>query len=126
MSAVHLHTEWKSPIYGFYDEDIQLVIIDNRKAILFQCAARGCGKTLQRFHDTHDRSSSGNLHKHTRLCWGEEAVGQAKAIGDATRVRSCIVQGLQKNSDITEYFRLEKAAKKPLYLHQQMSRAQTR
>lgn len=51
---------------------------------------------------------------------------QAKAIRDAGRVCGCIIKGLQKDRDISEYFQIKKISKKAMYLHQQMPRAQTR
>lgn len=117
---------WTSPVYGFYNEQVTIEYVKNCIAHVFTCCAQGCATTVWHYQDKRDASSTGNMYKHAKSCWGEETVAQARALGNLGQVRSCIVAGLRKNGNITEYFRMKKMASKPTYLHRQMSREQTR
>ncbi|PIL28879.1 hypothetical protein GSI_08925 [Ganoderma sinense ZZ0214-1] len=95
---------WRSPIYAFFEEDVVVDYKDDRKSHLFTCAAKGCGIRVRRFLDTKDAASSGNLFKHARGCWGDEAVDRAIKFGDANVVREKLVKPKKESKSITEFF----------------------
>ncbi|RDX39995.1 hypothetical protein OH76DRAFT_1366894, partial [Lentinus brumalis] len=101
-----LSTKWRSCAYAFFKADVEVVYVDGRRCLEFKCAAKTCrvGKPVRRFLDTKDAASSGNLFKHARQCWGDEALEQARELGDATRVRSTLVANILRTGAITEYF----------------------
>ncbi len=124
--AETLRGRWRSAIYAFYKADVEIGYVENRRCLLFRCAARGCvAPPLRRYLDKKDRASSGNLFKHARACWGEDVVDQARELGDATRVRTTLVANILRNGTITEYFApLKKGAAS--YSNKPLTRIQTR
>lgn len=126
-----IRARWRSAIYGFYLPEVTVGENNKRKCLEFVCAAQGCRQIVRRYLDTGDRSSSSNLGKHAKGCWGRETVEQAKTIGDKDAVRQSITSGLQKNGQISDYFTAgatgeKKKNAKQSYSHQQMSRRETR
>ncbi|RDX45200.1 hypothetical protein OH76DRAFT_1304481, partial [Lentinus brumalis] len=121
-----IQKRWRSCIYAFFKPDVEIDWVDGRRCLVFRCAAKNCktGKPLRRFLDKGDRSSGGNLFKHARKCWGDEAVDQAKDLGDATRVRATLVANILKNGAITEYFAPLK--KGVTYSNRPLTKLQTR
>ncbi|KAI0691889.1 hypothetical protein C8T65DRAFT_587059 [Cerioporus squamosus] len=101
-----LSDHWRSCVYAFFKAEVTIKVVDGRCTLEFRCAAKHCriGTPVRRYLDKGDRSSSGNLLKHAKSCWGAEAVLQAKQIGDVTRVRNTLVVNILKNVCITEYF----------------------
>src|SRR6266481_2733729 len=80
-----LSKEWLSPIYAFFEPMPSIVVVDGRRVHEFRCMAgfcKGRGKNsriVQRYLDTSDRNSTGNLRKHARICWGDEVLQGAQA-----------------------------------------------
>ncbi|KAJ7366043.1 hypothetical protein DFH08DRAFT_617433, partial [Mycena albidolilacea] len=67
---------WTSPIYSFFDDNVETVTDrDGCKYQAFKCKApRGC-KGKSGVYDPHtDRSSTSNLKKHAKQCWGSDVV----------------------------------------------------
>ncbi len=122
-----LKSRWHSPVYAFFLPEVTLEVKNQRKCLVFVCAARGCGQELRRYLDTGDKSSSSNLYRHAKACWGKETVAEAKGTGDIEGVRNSIAVGLQRNGNIHDYFSAGKNVNaKPTYSHQQMGRRETR
>jgi len=74
-----LSKEWNLPIYVFFKPMPSIKYIKGRRVHIFECAATHCkgkgnGCFVRRYLDTGDAKSSGNLHKHAKGCWGEEAI----------------------------------------------------
>jgi hypothetical protein len=79
--------EWNSPIYVVFKPTPTIEYIKGRRVHVFECAATHCkgkgnGRTVRRYLDTGDAKSTGNLRKHAKLCWGEEAVTAADSMKD--------------------------------------------
>ncbi|KAJ7340624.1 hypothetical protein DFH08DRAFT_963494 [Mycena albidolilacea] len=75
-----LKAKWTSPIYGFFRSDVTIDYTDGRKYHFFQCVARHCKSKengVKRYQDNTDRSSTSNLKKHARQCFGAAAVNSA-------------------------------------------------
>ncbi|KAJ6577977.1 hypothetical protein B0H19DRAFT_883837, partial [Mycena capillaripes] len=64
--------KWTSPIYTFFDDNVETVIDsrDGRKYQAFKCKAPGGCKSKS----GADRSSTSNLKKHAKQCWGSNVV----------------------------------------------------
>ena len=70
-----------------------------------------------------DAKSTSNLHKHAKICWGEEPVAAADATKDVHAAREAL--GKYKDSSITAAF--QRVAKgKVTYSHRQHSTAEAR
>ena len=68
-----LSKDWKSPIYAFYEPLPEVVNNKGQRCHKFKCAAHGCNYKSRHYLDTKDKSSTGNLIKHAKSCWGDEA-----------------------------------------------------
>ena len=84
---------------------------------------KGNGRIVCRYLDTGDAKSMGNLRKHAKICWGEDAVAAA----DDTRNVQAACEALRKmgsrNLSITDAF--EQVAKgKVMYSHTQHTAAE--
>src|SRR5271163_2001104 len=71
--------DWTSPIYVFFKPTPSIEYIKERHVHVFECSAvhwmgKGNGRHVRRYLDTGDAKSTSNLHKHAKICWGDEAV----------------------------------------------------
>jgi hypothetical protein len=66
--------------------------------------AVSCKYTARRFLDTKDKSSTGNLIKHIKKCWGDEAWAAASECRDASEARESIVKPFARSGSITASF----------------------
>jgi hypothetical protein len=87
---------------------------------------KGRSRVVRRYLDTGDRSSTSNMRKHAKLCWGEGTVAAACNGGDATDARRGIQAAKQEtDGSITAVF--ERTGKgKVSYSHRQHTKTQTR
>ncbi len=76
---------WTAPVYAFFHPTPDIETKDGRRSHIFKCYGRACSKTVRRYLDTRDRSSTLNLITHVRSCksWGKEAWEAAKDAKDA-------------------------------------------
>lgn len=124
--------DWSSPVYAFFKAVPQIAVIDNRRCHIFECAAPSCKGTgkkprdVRRYLDTNDRSSTGNLRKHARLCWGNEIVEKADAAKDLAYARKEIGQLKQVDGSITAAFERVSGKGRIKYSHRQHTSAETR
>jgi hypothetical protein len=72
-----------------------------------------------------DTNSTGNLRKHARLCWGEEALKAAEEAKDVNDARELVVKSILKSGSITALFE-RKNKKKVTYSNRQHTRTETR
>ncbi|KAG2740022.1 hypothetical protein P692DRAFT_20638331, partial [Suillus brevipes Sb2] len=77
-----LMKDWGSPIYAFFEPTPRIEYHDSRRCHVFKCAARGCNHSVRRYLDKKDAKSTGNMRKHVKSCWGEEALQAAMATGN--------------------------------------------
>lgn len=96
----------------------------DRLAHAFRCVATGCKKVIHRFVDTRDVSSTSNLQRHVRSCWGEDVLDAAMEAKDLDEVREKIVASIKKNGKITTVF--ERKGKGETYSHQPFTKIETR
>ena len=96
---------------------------------IFECAATHCkgkgnGRIVRQYLDTGDAKSTGNLHKHAKLCWGENAVTAADNTKDIHIAQEAL-EKMSVNSTITSAF--EHVSKgKATYSHTQHTTAEAR
>src|SRR5436190_23969035 len=69
-----LAKNWTSPIYAFYHPIPNISYMDGHHCHLFACAGKSCKYLCRWFLDKSDSNSTGNLRKHLKSCWGEEAL----------------------------------------------------
>ncbi|KAI1785791.1 hypothetical protein LXA43DRAFT_899061, partial [Ganoderma leucocontextum] len=125
FAAERARQRWRSPVYGFFLSEVEVAYKDGRRSHLFQCAAKGCGVCIRRYLDTKDHASSGNLFKHARLCWTNEAVDHAIELGDADVVHEKLVKPKAQSKSITEFFS-QTNGKKMKYSHHALTKIDTR
>ena len=123
-----LSNEWNSPIYVFFKPMPSIVYIKDRRVHVFECAATRCmgkgnGRLVRRYLDTSDAKSTGNLCKHAKICWGEEAVTAADNTKDVCAAREVLGNMKSVDSSITAAFK-RIAKDKVTYSHHQHSTAE--
>ncbi|KAF8547223.1 hypothetical protein OG21DRAFT_1377548, partial [Imleria badia] len=96
--------EWTSPIYAFFEPKPLVEEQNGRHSHLFKCASRSCKTTIRHYLDTKDTRSTGNMRKHARKCWGDEAVSAADDAKDMNEAHTKVVRGILKNGKITQSF----------------------
>jgi hypothetical protein len=97
-----LKKDWNTPIYAFFKPSPEIEYINGCRIHVFEYIAKQCrgkGKSrrcINRYLDTGDRKSTGNLRKHAKLCFGEEAV----AVADMGKDINATHAALLKNPDL--------------------------
>ncbi|KIK80333.1 hypothetical protein PAXRUDRAFT_158958 [Paxillus rubicundulus Ve08.2h10] len=125
VTIEHLAKEWTSPIYAFFDPIPLIVEINGHRAHDFECTQRGCNAKIRRYLDKRDATSTSNLRKHGKKCWGTDVVAAADDAKDAQEVRKNIVGGGLRDGTITVLF--ERQGKgKVTYSHRQHTRISDR
>jgi hypothetical protein len=124
-----LSKKWMSLIYAFFHATPIVRYIAGHCVHAFQCLAKQCrakhGREVQHYLDTSDRKSTSNLHKHTKVCWGSEAVKAADTTKNAKAVRTAIDTSKSRDGSLTEVFtRIGKY--KVSYSHHQHNVTETR
>jgi len=87
---------------------------------VFECAAGRCkacnGCDMRCFLDKGDAKSTSNMCKHTKRCWGDEAVATADATQDINAAQAVLASSKLRDGSITaEFVRIGKG--KVSYLH---------
>ena len=71
----------------------------------------------QQYLDTRDKSSTGNLIKHVKQCWGDEVWKTASQCKDACEADAAVIQLFTKSRNITANF--QRTGKRTIsYMHQ--------
>ncbi|KAF8621215.1 hypothetical protein AX15_007962 [Amanita polypyramis BW_CC] len=123
----HLHHDWTSPIYAFYEPIPQIRSTGEgnleRKFHDFICAKKGCGKHIQHYLDKGDAKSTSNLKRHAMHCWKEHVV-QSVLNGNDLK-EACKVVTEHHDGVLTSHF--EHIGKgKVMYSSIQPTKAETR
>ncbi|KAH6914555.1 hypothetical protein BKA70DRAFT_1093297 [Coprinopsis sp. MPI-PUGE-AT-0042] len=99
--------KWKSNIYAFFDPRPTIHEEDNRRWTEFKCGARHCKATsriVKRFLDKQDSSSTSNLRKHAKGCWGEHILKEAEAAATLEVAREGLAKAEMRDGRITTVF----------------------
>jgi hypothetical protein len=124
-STERLSKKWTSPIYAFYKPIPRIETVEGRRCHVFECAGKTCKYSCRRYLDKGDANSTGNLRKHVKGCWGEEALRSAEAIGNVDEARDKVVNSLNRSGSITASF--ERAGKGTItYSNRQHTKTETR
>lgn len=94
-------------------------------AHVFKCAACGCKFTSRRYLDTKDKSSTGNLVRHAKGCWGEECWAAAGACHTAEEARESVTNPYNQSGSITASF-ARKGKGKVTYSHKNHTKTETK
>jgi len=86
---------------------------------------KGNGRMVRRYLDTGDAKSTGNLRKHARGCWGEEAVAAADNTKNVWAVREALGKAKLVDGSIMAAF--ERVVKdRVTYSHRQHTSSEAR
>ena len=100
--------DWKAPIYVFFKVTPRIEYTGSRRAHVFKCASGRCkarnGRDVRRYLDKSDRNSTGNLRKHAKVCWGDEALAAADATGNIDAAREVLIKSNIRDGSITSEF----------------------
>jgi hypothetical protein len=117
--------KWRAPIYGFFKPVPEIVYKDDRRCHVFRCLADGCTNVVRRFVDRD--SSTSNLIKHSKKCFGDNTVKAAMSAKNAMEVRNKVVGDVMKNGKLTAVFeKKDRQQRHVSYSHRQHSRVETR
>jgi hypothetical protein len=125
MRIEKMSKQWTSPAYAFFKPVPVIDYVNGRRCNVFKCFGHGCKFTAHRFLDKGDKSSTGNLIRHPKACWGEDAWKAADACQNADEARKSVTKPQVLNGSITATF---KRAGKGIvtYSHTQHTREQTK
>lgn len=122
---------WNTPIYAFFRPTPAIEHIDGRRAHVFVCSAKTCkgkskhGRNVRRYLNTADATSTSNLRRHAKTCWGDEAVAAAGSASDVHAARAVLAKPLVRDASITAAF--ERVAKdKVTFSHRQHTKTESR
>jgi hypothetical protein len=122
--AEKLKKKWTSPIYAFYHPVPVIERNNGHFCHVFTCASKSCKYKCCRYLDKSNTNSTGNLCKHARLCWGEEALSAAESAKDVDKARELVVKSILQTGSITASF--ERTNKqKVTYSNRQHTRIKT-
>ena len=103
---------------------------DGRRLHVFECAAKRCkarnGRDVRRFLDKSDAKSTGNLRKHAKGCWGEEAVAAADNTRSIDAAREVLAKSKIRDGSIAAEFERIGKQKNVTYSHRQHTKTQAR
>ncbi|KAF8957055.1 hypothetical protein BDZ97DRAFT_1954953 [Flammula alnicola] len=126
-----LQKDWRSPIYAFFNPEVTINDVEGRRVHDFTCNAKHCkgkGKNtrlVRRYLDTGDSKSTSSLHRHAKICWGEENVAKADEAKDVGIARAALKGAELRDGSITAIF--ERTGKgKVTYSHRPHTRVETR
>lgn len=98
-----MQKRWTASAYAFFKPEVSIEHRKGRRIHVFRCANTGCKHTVRRYIGTGDTSSTGNLRKHIKSCWGGEALQAADEKGSATNAREA-VKTYRRTQDIKVAF----------------------
>lgn len=99
-----LQSRWNSPVYAFFRPEVTVVHEGKRRAHVFTCGGLTCTKTITRYLDTSDATSTNNLRNHVKSChcWGEVILDQTAGM-TVKEARACI-ERMPRSGSITAAF----------------------
>ncbi|KAF8258464.1 hypothetical protein EI94DRAFT_1429440, partial [Lactarius quietus] len=102
-----LSKKWDAPIYVFFKPSATIEYVDRRKAHIFKCGAARCrckSKYVRRFLYTGDASSTSNMCRHAKICWGDETVTAADSTGSLHLAHLTLATKKKGSGSITSAF----------------------
>ncbi|KAH9033808.1 hypothetical protein EDB85DRAFT_1864284, partial [Lactarius pseudohatsudake] len=125
-----LSKKWTARVYAFFKPTPSIEYVDGRKAYVFECNMRRCRSTaskfVRRYLYTGDASSTSNLRRHAKICWGDEAVAAADLTNNLRTAREALSKTkMGVNGSITAAFE-RVGNSKVTYSHRQHTRIEAR
>ncbi|TFY54699.1 hypothetical protein EVJ58_g8703 [Rhodofomes roseus] len=103
QELARMQRKWTAPAYAFFWPDPAIEHIDGRRIHTFRCANTGCKHDVQRYLASKDATSTGNLRKHIKKCWGVEALEAADWMSTASKAKESI-EKYKRTQDIKVAF----------------------
>ena len=125
----HLLKNANAPIYGLFAQPTARYK-NKRPVVTFQCLK--CKTKLDRFLDTKDKTSSSNLRKHGKTCWGSDVIELLGRLERITPKESRkAARGYLTDQDITRFLPKTDSGGNRVtniisYSHKQLTLPQTR
>ena len=122
---------WNTPIYAFFKPTPAIEYIAGRRAHVFSCGAKVCkgkgrhGRDVRRYLGTADATSTSNLRRHAKVCWGEETVEAAGSVKDVYAARAVLAKSTLRDGSITAAFE-RLATDKVTFSHRQHTKTESR
>ncbi|KAF9229364.1 hypothetical protein BS17DRAFT_689570, partial [Gyrodon lividus] len=113
-----LKKECVSPVYAFFDLTPAIIDINGCCVHEFKCSAHSCKAKIHWYLDKKDVCLTGNMWKHVKLCWGDEAL-------EAAGIAKDIVGGILQNGLKMAAFE-RKGKGKVIYSHRLHTCAETK
>ncbi|KAF5309387.1 hypothetical protein D9619_012291 [Psilocybe cf. subviscida] len=128
-----MKAKWRSPVYAFFKPTPMIRTVKGRRAHTFECLAKSClakgadPRYVNRYLDTGDVSSTSNLRKHARICFGEQALTAADDTNDIAHAREVVKAALAEQAPLTAMFeRMSKGKGKVTYSHTQHTKTEVK
>lgn len=103
-----LKRDWDSPIYAFFRPQSAIGYEDGR-----------------RYLDKGDATSTSNLRKHVKKCWGEETLSAADRVKNVADARDIMTQAQGRDGSITAVF-MVKGKGMVTYSHRQHTKTEAK
>lgn len=114
--------DWSSPIYAFFGPVPDIQYVNHRRCQVFKCLGKHCKHAVRRFLDKADKTSTGNMYKHVKSCWGPEVLSSIGRVSTLEGARQAITR-YQSNGTIKSAFNVKG---KVAYSNRQPTKAETR
>ena len=116
---------WTSLVYAFYHPIPNIEYVDGCHMHVFHCAAKSCKYKCCHFLDGPNHSSTGNLIKHIKTCWGNAAYEATSDCQHANAACKNVVKPLTTMGTITMAFK-RNGKGKVSYRHHQHTKTETK
>src|SRR5271168_4101097 len=93
---------------------------------LLQSQKSSTPRCVNRFFDKGDASSTSNLRKHAKKCWGDDVVKLADETKDVNLARDIVAKSGMGNAMITTMFERKKSKGVVTYSHTQHTKTETK
>ena len=119
-------------IYAFFKALPEIKYFNGQQVHVFSCLAKACkgkGKSLRcvnHFFDKGDASSTSNLRKHAKVCWGDDVVKAADETKDIKLAHGIVTQSGLCDTSITAIFECAKGKGAVNYSHRQHTKTETK
>lgn len=131
LLPARLQKDWRSKVYAFFQSNVNIVYVDERKCHEFTCNAKHCkgkgknARIVRRYLDTKDKASTKSLRAHAIKCWGQEIVEKSVDAKNIASAREALKGAELRDGSITAVF--ERTGKgKVTYSHRTHTEAETR
>jgi hypothetical protein len=131
QNVERLMKHWNTPIYAFFRPTPAIEHIGGRRAHVFVCSAKICkgngkqGRNVRRYLNTADATSTSNLRRHAKTCWGDETVAAAGCAKDVHAARAVLAKPMLRDGSITTAFE-RVANEKVTFSHRQHTKTESR